>query len=89
MDWQALEKSAVVVALEGKLPLFNTRTAEVGEMEETMERNTGGRGISDFRCRVLKPGGKWQTGHCKISVVFCPDELESTEPAEPTGQPNE
>jgi hypothetical protein len=85
MDWQALDPSAVVAAIEGRLPLGNTRTAEVGEIEETIAR-TIGRGVLDIHCKVLKPGGKWVTGRCKASVVFCPDEPETTEPTE---QPNE
>jgi len=75
MDWQPLDRNDVIAAEDGRLPTLNARTAEVGELLDYLETQTGKKGMtSEFPCKVLKPGGQWIKGKIRVAIEFCSDE---------------
>ena len=94
--FQRLEREDVVSVYAGEI-LVNHRTftvdefmtalmqcleEQLGEMEDDQEKWFG----EGLGCKLLKPGGKsWERGKVRITLEFCPEELEVVDASQNNG----
>lgn len=82
-EFQVLSNAEVVSVKEGDQIVISHTTFKVSEFLDALKRNYLysdkaeawlNKGIN---CEVLSPGKSWSKGKLKMSLIFCPDEVES------------